>query len=197
MKSTILSFIVCMLIFTSCNHKAKPLTISSKDKVSIDLNSVGVNTAEMQKKMDELKKLTPLTTDQLKAMVPGELLGIKRSGLNANNMAGFSATEATYSDSSSDKRIDLSIFDCAGEAGAGVYSLSYLTKMNMESQTDNGYSKTIDFNGQKAVESYDKGIDRYELNYIASDRLLITIKVEKLGLDAIKQIANSLNLKTN
>jgi hypothetical protein len=186
-----------MLIFTSCNHKAKPLTISSKDKVSIDLNSVGVNTAEMQKKMDELKKLTPLTTDQLKAMVPGELLGIKRSGLNANNMAGFSATEATYSDSSSDKRIDLSIFDCAGEAGAGVYSLSYLTKMNMESQTDNGYSKTIDFNGQKAVESYDKGIDRYELNYIASDRLLITIKVEKLGLDAIKQIANSLNLKTN
>jgi ABC-type multidrug transport system fused ATPase/permease subunit len=87
--------------------------------------------------------------------------------------------------------------DCAGEAGAGVYSLSYWTKMNMQSETDNGYSKTVDFNGQKAVEGYDKGSDTYELTYVASDRLLVTIKGEKTGLDAVKGAAQGLNLKAN
>ncbi|HEY0432648.1 MAG TPA: hypothetical protein VGC95_02175, partial [Chitinophagaceae bacterium] len=77
----------------------------------------------------------------------------------------------------------------------GIYSLSYWTKMNMESETDNGYSKTVDFNGQKAVEAYDKGNDSYELTFVGSDRLLVAVKGEKTGLDAVKQVARDLNVK--
>ena len=201
MKSSILSMLFGGFMLTACNNnKPKPLTITSDDgksKVSVDVNSASATSEEMQKKMEELKKLTPLTTDQLKAMLPEEIMGMKRSSFNANSMMGFSSAEATYRDSSSGKQINLSVFDCAGEAGAGVYSLSYWTKMNMQSETDNGYSKTVDFNGQKAVEGYDKGGDTYELTYVASDRLVVTIKGEKTGLDAVKGAAQGLNLKTN
>src|SRR5437773_8595397 len=156
MKSSILSLLIAGFILTACNNnKPKPLTITSDDgksKVSVDANSASATSDEMQKKMEELKKLAPLTTDQLKAMLPEEIMGMKRSSFSANSMMGFSAAEATYRDSSSEKQVNLSVFDCAGEAGAGVYSLSYWTKMNMQSETDNGYSKTVDFNGQKAVE---------------------------------------------
>ena len=44
------------------------MTITSKDgksKVSVDVNSAAAVSDDMQKKMEELKKLTPLTTDQL------------------------------------------------------------------------------------------------------------------------------------
>jgi hypothetical protein len=201
MKSIIFSLLAMGVLIACNNNKPKAVTITSDDgksKVSVDMNSVAAASNDMQKKMEELKKLTPLTADQLKTMLPEELMGMKRSSFNANSMMGFASAEATYRDSDSgDKQIDLSIFDCAGEAGAGVYSLSYWTKMNMQSETDNGYSKTVDFNGQKAVESYDKAEDRYELTYVAADRLLVTVKGEKTGLDAVKQTAQNLNLKVD
>jgi len=67
----------------------------------------------------------------------------------------------------------------------------------MQSESDNGYTKTVDFDGNKAVETYDKGGDRYELTYVASDRLLVTMKGEKTGLDAVRQAAQGLKLKVN
>jgi hypothetical protein len=201
MKSTILSVLAVGVFLTACNNnKPKPITITSADgksKVSVDATSISAASDEMQKKVEELKKLTPLTPDQLKAMLPDEIMGMKRSSFNANSMMGFASAEASYRDSATDKQVNLSIFDCAGEAGAGVYSLSYWTKMSMQSETDNGYTKTVDFNGQKAVENYDKGNDSYELTYVASDRLLVTIKGEKTGLDGVQTAARSLNLKTN
>ena len=176
------------------------MTIKSDDgksKVSVDVNSAAAVSNDMQKKMEELKKLTPLTTDQLKTMLPEQLMGMKRSSFNANSMLGFASADATYKNENYDKEIELNILDCAGEAGAGVYSLSYWTKMSMQSESDNGYTKTVDFNGDKAVETYEKGSDRYELTYVASDRLLVTVKGEKTGLDAVKQTARDLNLKVN
>ena len=201
MKRVILSLVVAILTIVACkNNKSKTMTITSDDgksKVSVDVNSAAAVSDDMQKKMEELKKLTPLTTDQLKTMLPEELMGLKRASFNANSMMGFASAEARYKNENDDKQIELNILDCAGEAGAGVYSLSYWTKMSMQSESDNGYTKTVDFDGNKAVETYDKGGDHYELTYVASDRLLVTMKGEKTGLDAVRQAAQGLKLKVN
>lgn len=200
MKPVILCLLVATMLVACKNKQSKTMTITSDDgksKVSVDVNSAAAVGDEMQKKMEELKKLTPLTTDQLKALLPEELMGMKRSSFNANSMMGYASAEATYKNENDDKNIELNIFDCAGEAGAGIYSLSYWTKMSMQSESDNGYTKTVDFGGNKAVETYEKGGDRYELTYVASDRLLVTVKGEKVGLDAVKQVAQGLNLKVN
>lgn len=197
---TSLAFAAMLLIAACNNNKPKETVITSEDgktKVSINPTAITNSADEMQKKMEELKKLPPLSTDQLKKMFPDELAGMKRSSFNANSMMGFASAEANYkNETDPEKNMSLSVFDCAGEAGAGIYSLNYWTKMSMVSESDNGYTKTTDFNGQKAVESYDKVGDRYELTYVASDRLLVTVKGNKTGLDAVKQAAQSLNLKT-
>ena len=201
MKPVILYLFIATLPIVACkNNNPKTMTVTSKDgksKVSVDVNSAAAVSDDMQKKMEELKKLTPLTTDQLKTMLPEQLMGMKRSSFNANSMMGFASAEATYKNENDDKEIELNILDCAGEAGAGVYSLSYWTKMSMQSESDNGYTKTVDFGGNKAVETYEKGGDRYELTYVAAERLLVTVKGEKVGLDAVKQVAQGLNLKVN
>jgi hypothetical protein len=200
MKAVILLLMVTGSLVACKNNKSNTMTVTSKDgksKVSVDVNSAAAVSDDMQKKVEELKKLTPLTTDQLKMMLPEQLMGMKRSSFNANSMMGFASAEATYKNETDDKEIELNILDCAGEAGSGVYSLSYWTKMSMQSESDNGYTKTVDFDGGKAVETYEKGSDRYELTYVASDRLLVTVKGEKTGLDAVKQTAQGLNLKVN
>jgi hypothetical protein len=201
MKRVILCLLAATLTIVACkNNRSKTMTITSDDgksKVSVDVNSAAAVSDDMQKKMEELKKLTPLTTDQLKTLLPEQLMGLKRTSFNANSMMGFASAEARYKNENEDKEIELNILDCAGEAGAGVYSLSYWTKMSMQSESDNGYTKTVDFDGNKAVETYEKGSDRYELTYVASDRLLVTLKGEKTGLDAVKQAAQGLNLKVD
>jgi len=200
MKPVILCLLIATMSVACKNKQSKTMTITSDDgksKVAVDVSSAAAAGDEMQKKMEELKKLTPLTTDQLKALLPEELMGMKRSSFNANSMMGYASAEATYKNENDEKNIELNIFDCAGEAGAGIYSLSYWTKMSMQSESDNGYTKTVDFGGNKAVETYEKGGDRYELTYVASDRLLVTVKGEKVGLDAVKQVAQGLNLKVN
>ena len=86
------------------------MTIKSDDgksKVSVDVNSAAAVSNDMQKKMEELKKLTLLTTDQLKTMLPEQLIGMKRSSFNANSMMGFATAQATYKNESDDKEIDL------------------------------------------------------------------------------------------
>ena len=201
MKLTILSLLISAVCLVACNNnKPKQVTDTkeeNKTDVPVDANSGMAATSDMQKKMEELKKLTPLTTDQLKMMLPEEVMGMKRSSFNANSMMGFASAEAVYRNENDDKQITLNIFDCAGEAGAGIYSLNYWTKMSMQSESDNGYTKTVDFKGQRAVETYEKGSDRYELTYVASDRLLVSVKGEKVGLEAVRQAAENLSLKTN
>src|SRR5678810_562408 len=93
MKQVILGLLVATLAIAACkNNRSKTMTIKSDDgksKVSVDVNSAAAVTDDMQKKMEELKKLTPLTTDQLKTLLPEQLMGLKRSSFNANSMMGF------------------------------------------------------------------------------------------------------------
>ncbi len=198
MKLFLVSIATAGILLTSCNG-TPGTTITSDDgksKVTIDPSAIAQSGDEMQKKIDELKKLPPLTMDQLKALLPDELGGIKRSSFSANAAMGFSVGEAEYKkDDSTSLKLD--VYDCAGEAGSSFYGLSYWTKMSMQSENDQGYTKTIDFMGQKAVETYEKGGETYTETFVANDRLLISVQGSHTGLDAIKQAAQSLNLKVN
>ncbi|HSU27713.1 MAG TPA: hypothetical protein VLJ68_04985 [Chitinophagaceae bacterium] len=186
------------MFFVACNNKKKGETTvvsdDGKTKVTVD-NTTAVQTAdERTKMMEDLKKLPPLSTDQLKAMLPEEAGGLKRTRFSVNSALGFATAEATYSDDA-DKSIKLTIWDCAGEAGAGFYSLTYWGLFNMQSETENGYSKTVDFNGVKAIESYEKNQNEYKLMWTAGNRLLITVEGDNTGLDVVKQVASGLNIK--
>jgi hypothetical protein len=201
MRKLSILLLAVSFVFACNNKKAGETTIVSDDgktKTTIDVNPDGTvgQMDEMTKKTEELKKLTPLTLDQLKALLPDELMGIKRSNFNANSSMGFAVADATYK-GEEDKELKLTIWDCAGEAGAGFYTLTYWSQFNMQSENDDGYTKSVSFNGGKAIESYRKGQNQYNLMYTSGDRLLVSLEGENVGLDDVKQAAQSLNLKTN
>jgi hypothetical protein len=203
MKHFILPCLVAACLLIACNsNKSKDSTTTEetgKEKTSTETTSDNKSTSaadEMQKRMEELKKLPALSTEQIKAMLPEVLAGMKRSSFSANSMAGYGVGEASYKSDDGEKSMRLSVYDCVGDAGAGFYSLMYWG-WNMERQDDNGYEKTTTFNGGKAIEKYEKGSERYTLTFPASNRLLVSVEGEKIGLDALKQAAGSLNLKVN
>ena len=193
------SLLLAVLLFTACKNKQFTQTVKNEDgtttTTTVDVAGISENAEDITQKMEDLKKLTPLSLDQLKALLPEEVNGIKRSSYNANSTMGFSIAEAEYE---KDENTDLKlvIYDCAGEAGAGIFGMAYWTKMNMQSESSDGYVKTVDFNGTKAVETYEKGANETALTYVVNDRLMVVITGRNMDNNALRQVAQNLNLKT-
>ena len=199
MRVTLATLLIASMLVAACNnHKKISHTEKNADgsttTTTMDVSDLTTSTDAMNKKMEELKKLTPLTLDQLKGLLPEELNGIKRTSFTTNSTMGFAVAEAEYRKDDSTV-IKLDIYDCAGEAGAGIYGLNYWTKMNVQSESSDGYTKTIDFMGNRAVETYEKNNNQYTLTYAAIDRLLVVLSGRNTGIDALKDAAKSLNLK--
>lgn len=197
MKSLNILTVAALCVLVACNNEKKPgITITDEDgkKVSISSDGLAVAAEDLQKKSEALQKLSPYTLDQMKALLPEELAGVKRSEFNANSAMGTAYAEAKYIVNDSTD-FELKIFDCAGQAGAGLYSLQYMGMINYQSESDHEYTKTIDFKGVKAIEHLDKEDNDATLTWLSGDRLLVTLEGNNTGLDMLKQIASSLELK--
>jgi hypothetical protein len=199
MKHLFFLFCIAIVLLTACNNNNKPgdITVTSEDgktTATLKNDELAGSSDAFQKKTEELQKLSPYTLDQMKAFLPEELAGAKRSIFKANSALGAAYAEAGYAINDS-AHLELKIFDCAGQAGAGIYSMQYQAMMNFQSESDNEYTKSIDFKGGKAAEHLDRRNNRATLTYLAADRLLVTLEGKNTGVDLLKQAAGSLNLK--
>jgi hypothetical protein len=198
MKHVFILLCAAGCLLTACNNNKKPgITVTSEDgktTTTIQPNELAKVSDDFQKKTEELQKLSPYTLDQMKALLPEELAGAKRSKFSANSAMGAAYAEGEYPINDS-TNLELKIFDCAGQAGAGIYSMQYLGMMNFQSESDDEYTKTSEFNGGRAVEHHNKKNNRSTLTYLAGDRLLVTLEGRNTGIDLLKQVAGNLSLK--
>jgi hypothetical protein len=191
--------LLSVLLITSCKGPKDKLTIKDENGNKVASVSVDEASKKMQEtanKAEELKKLPPLSIDQVKALIPNELLGMPRTSFDANSAAGYATAKGTYK-GDGDKELNVEIIDCAGEMGSLIYNTRFFAFWNYQHEDDNGYEKTIDFNGGKAVEKYTKSSESYELTSFSSDRFIVHVDGEKIPLDDIKKVAKDLNLKVN
>ena len=201
MKQILFPALACAILLTACgnakvkeSHKNEDGTVTTTSYDMNSLKKMQEGTDEMTKKTEELKKLKPLSLDQLKALLPETLAGIKRTNYNANSAAGYAVVEGDYQKDDT-TNLKVMIYDCAGEAGAGMYTLTYWSAMNVQQESDKEYTKTVDFNGAKAVENYKKDQKESSLMYVANDRLLVALTGRNMDPSALKEAAQSLQLK--
>lgn len=198
MKRLFFSIISFSLLITACNNnKSSDATDATEDSVNnISPDAIKMQNAseEMEKKKEELSKLTPLSMDALKALIPETLLGGKRTNFDANNSMGAGLATGEY-DLTDSTAISINIYDCAGSAGAGIYSMQYLSMINMEQESEDEYTKTVDFNGAKASEHCDKTTNDCTFVYFAGGRYMVTLEGDNVGAEALKQAARALNIK--
>lgn len=202
MKQVLSPAVVFFLLAACSNAKMKESHKNDDGTTTIptttyDMNSLkkmSENTDEMARKTEELKKLAPLTLDRLKALLPGTLNGIARTDYNASSTAGYSIANGEYKkDDSTD--LQLTVYDCAGEAGAGWYAMTYWGAMNVQQESEKEYTKTIELKGGKAIENFKKEQKESSLTYFANDRLLIVLNGRNMAPPALKEAAQSLDLK--
>jgi hypothetical protein len=196
----LIAFLLSISILTVACKGPKDKIVIKDDKgnkvASASVNETVKKMEESANKAEDLKKLTPLSIEQVKALIPNEVLGMPRTSFEGNSSAGYATAKGTYK-GEGDKAVDIEVIDCAGEMGSMIYYGRFFSLWNFERSDDNGYEKTVDFNGGKSIEKYSKSNERYELTSFANERFFVHVEGEKVGLDDIKKVAKDLNLKVN
>lgn len=142
---------------------------------------------------------TPRTNDEIKAMFPETLAGMKRSSFSVGEaqMMGMNSGQATYTDDDG-KSVEVSIMDGAGETGSSMVAMYAITlAMETEQQTESGYTKTTKFNGDRATvaeNTYEDWVDS-EITTLVSDRYIVSLKGSGLNLNELENVYNEINVK--
>ena len=193
----ILLLTAATLLLFSCNSNKDKVTVKSDDgtKTTVDVKDMADKGAQMQNKMEELQKLTPLSLDELKAILPKEINGAPQSNLEAVGMTGIAHTASADYKTNDTTRVKVSVFDCAGTIGAAYYNMQYFGLMNFEQDNEREYTKSIDFNGGRAIINCHKDRVECSLTYFAGERYLVVLNGDNVGADQLKQVAGSLNFK--
>lgn len=199
MKRIISLLVATTMLLIACNNnKPKETNVftspDGKETVTVDAQKMQNAAQDMEKQKTELEKLTPLSMDQLKAMIPETLMGAKRTNYSASTAMGAGLANGEYELNDS-TRLKLNVYDCAGSAGAGIYSMQYMSMFNFQQESDEEYTKTIDFNGGKAFEHCEKATNNCTLSYFSGGRFLVTLEGDHVGAAALKQAAGGLNIK--
>lgn len=201
MKKLMLSA-AALVLFCCSKEESKQEAKSGglSDVVSNVKNYSKINSSvqDVSKNIEILKKMTPLTNEELKALLPEELLALKRKELSVgdNAMMQLASAEAKYSDGDQ-KKIKLEIMDGAGETGSAMVSILMMSfNMNKEKITETGYEKTAEINGNKAIIKENSG-ENYvnsSIQMVAKNRYLITLTGDGISYDDLEKALNQLKL---
>jgi len=191
MKKLLLILAVCAA-FTACENPVSKKIKETKQNISNAKQNVS-NTRKavkelknMQDEMEELKSVEPLTNKELKAWLPNEINGMKRTGYKAGQTSYFNIAqiEATYQNEDKTKKFKVQIIDGAGEMGAvATAGFRIIFSQDFEEEDEYKTRRTVTKNGVKAIEEYRKNNNRSEIQFMQDDRFYILAKGTNMDLD--------------
>ena len=165
-----------------------------------NLNKAGDAAKDWEKIQERLAAEAPLSNDEIKAMFPETLAGMKRNSFTVgeSQMMGMNSGQATYANDDG-KSVELSIMDGAGETGASMVAMYAITlAMDTEQQTESGYTKTAKFNGNRATiaeSTYDDWVNS-EITTLVENRYIVALKGSGVSFKELEKVYNELNLKS-
>ena len=200
MKKLIIAAAALMLVTCSKEEKVKEeKTGGLSDLVSTakTYGKMGSSMQDVTNNIENLKNVPPLTNDELKAVLPEILLGLKRKELSVgdNAMMNLSTAEAKYADDEN-RRVKVEIVDGAGETGSAMVSIMMMgLNVNKEKTTEFGFEKSTEINGAKSIVSeYKNGEDiNSEIQTVLKNRYLVTLKADGFTYEELKSALSTLN----
>ncbi|NRF38566.1 hypothetical protein [Pedobacter foliorum] len=198
LKKTLIAGMAFLML--SCGNQKKEESDSGTgsliDNVS-NLNKVAKSADKMEELSTKLKKLTPLTNDELKAAVPETLDGLKRKSFSAGGYAvtGLSTIEAEYGDDT--KYVKVGIIDGAGESGSAIISLMAMTlSMDKESESNGTVTKTVDVNGIRSITEETKSENSVSssIKFLYKDRYSVSLDGTGYTLPELESFLKSVKL---
>lgn len=193
MKRIFSILIGSLLLLTACDNSSKEEKART-DSLAKETERKRVAEEGKEKVAEDLQKLTPLTEDELKTKFPETLMDATLSNYSFSDNMGASIGHAEYTinDSSS---VMLTISDCAGPGGAGLYNLQFGGQLEYNTDNDNEYTKVIDFSGGKAIEFCKKKTVECSFLYFSGGRYLVMLEGNNVNAGELKKLAAGLKVR--
>lgn len=200
MSKKIVLSLALVLALGACSKKeqAKTDEPSIGDAISAvgKLSDVADASKDMQKNTEELKKLTPVTNEQLKSVLPESMSGIAKTSFEISNAMGLQTANAKYEKDAI--HYEVQVYDGAGETGSAMFGLAQLgTVMGMESETQTGYTKPYSVGDNKGSEKQDRAdVNNVsnEVTLIIANRFVLTVSSRGTDMDALKSAIKDADL---
>ncbi|MCW5518975.1 hypothetical protein J1N09_03940 [Aureitalea sp. L0-47] len=184
MKKLLLSLAVIGALFACENPVSKKIK-ETKENVSNTRKAVK-EMEKVQEDMEDLKNEEPLTNDELKAWLPDEVNGMKRTGYKAGQTAfmQIAQIEATYQNEDKSKKLKIQVIDGAGEMGAAATAgMRILFSQDFEEEDEYKIRRTAKRSGQKVMEESRKDGSRSEIQFMQDDRFYIKATGTNMDLE--------------
>jgi len=176
---------VMAIIFTCKDNPVSKKIKETKRNVS-NTTKIVKEMEEMQKNIEELKGVKPLTNAELKEWLPNEINGMKRIGFKAGQM-GFlkiASIEATYANEDKSKKFKIEVMDGAGELGAtATAGMRMLFSQEFEEETEYKIRRTTTKDGMKVIEEYRKDNSKSTIEFMQDNRFYIKGTGTNMNLD--------------
>jgi len=143
------------------------------------------------------KKVETVDYQQLKALLPESLPGMRRTDASGEKSAAMgmqiSNAEGRYrADDGSSATVKIAdIGSMTGLAGMAAYAWA---RVDVDREGDTGYEKTSTFNGYKSHEKYDKQNKSGEISVLVGDRFVVEVDGNNVDMDAIKSALGKVDL---
>jgi len=150
--------------------------------------------------MNQGKDIESVPGATLKALLPTELPGMKRTDATAERTQtmgiDMSSAEGEYSATdNSGGNVLIKMTDTGNMSGSMRMGMSAWTMGQYSRETDTGYEKTTTINGCKAMEKYDTQNKEGSLEILVGDRFIVVIQGYDVTMETIKQAVDKIDLK--
>ena len=152
---------------------------------------------DARKVADQLKELTPLTNETLKAWLPEEILGMPRTGFKVGNPGyiNVSSLSGTYKKDS--RQFKVEVIDGAGESGSMLLSgIHMANRMDVEEEDENKHLQTIDHKGIRAKQTYFKKRGDTKLQFVFADRFGVIVNTKDIAPQESWALVEALSLES-
>lgn len=186
------TFILALLFFVihGCDNnsatdqkKSSSEVIPEKNREKT-VNETTENKNEPPSVISQLASLEPMTEAEMDAWMPEKIGTLNRTYYQANMTPQMEIfmTKATFKDPNSQKSLEISIMDGAGERGSRAMSPFLNLKNLYQDKSDElGYQKVITKNDMTIVQKYRNTGDKFNLEFAYKQRYAIKIETRALS----------------
>lgn len=149
--------------------------------------------------MNQGKVVQAVPGETLKALLPADLPGMKRTDASAERTQtmGFDMSKAEGQYSGGDNgeaRITVTINDLGSMTGAMRMGMMAWTMTQYSRETDSGYEKTITYKGHKGMEKYNNNDKDGNIQILVADRFMVEVDGSGVTVDLLKQALDKIDL---
>lgn len=137
--------------------------------------------------------IKPVDFHALKDLLPDTAAGLDRESISgeSNQALGIRASKATAEYSEGDKHITIEITDMGSLSGLAGLAAKF--NPDLDKETDSGYERTRNVDGQLMHEQYDNDNNSGEVEFIAGNRFAISVHGSNVGMDELTAVLKKID----